>query len=247
MKLTLAEPKYLKDSISIISDLVSEARFRITKNGIELIAIDPANVAMIIFRLLASNFVEYSVEKEIDIGLNLNNLKQVLRRANQNDMLSLEISQDNKLKLTLKGKTARVFSLPIMGTEEKEQRIPDLKFPITIKTKSNNLTSAIEDADIVAEAVTFIGDSSKFSIKAEGDLSKAEVDVSDSETEIKTEENRVLRAKYSIEYLKKMVQGEKISDEVIIQFNSDYPLRLDYKVKDKIQFMFILAPRVEND
>jgi proliferating cell nuclear antigen len=63
----------LKDSITIISDLVSEARFKITKNGIELVAIDPANVAMVIFRLLASNFVEYSIEKELNIGLNLNN------------------------------------------------------------------------------------------------------------------------------------------------------------------------------
>jgi len=247
MKLTLAEPKYLKDSISIISDLVSEARFKITKNAIELTAIDPANVAMVIFRLLSSNFVEYNVEKEMNIGINLNNLKQVLRRANQNDMLSIEISADNKLKITLKGKTVRVFSLPLIEMEEKEQKIPDLKFPITIKTKSSNLTSAIEDADIVAEAITFIGDANSFAIKAEGDLSKAEIEIGDSETEIKLDESKVIRAKYSIEYLKKMMQGEKISDEVIVQFNSDYPLKLDYKVRDKIQFIFILAPRVEND
>jgi hypothetical protein len=29
MKLTLAEPKYFKDSISIISDLVNEAKFNV--------------------------------------------------------------------------------------------------------------------------------------------------------------------------------------------------------------------------
>ena len=36
MKLTLAEPKYLKDSVSIISELVNEASFKVTKNSIEL-------------------------------------------------------------------------------------------------------------------------------------------------------------------------------------------------------------------
>ena len=60
MKLTLAEPKYLKDSISIISELVNEAKFNITKEGFELVAMDPANVAMVIFKLLASTFTEFN-------------------------------------------------------------------------------------------------------------------------------------------------------------------------------------------
>ena len=47
MKLSLAEPTYLKESISIISDLVSEARFKVTPDAIELVAMDPANVAMV--------------------------------------------------------------------------------------------------------------------------------------------------------------------------------------------------------
>jgi len=34
MKLTLAEPKYFKDSVSIISELVNEARFKITTDAI---------------------------------------------------------------------------------------------------------------------------------------------------------------------------------------------------------------------
>ena len=49
MKLTLAEPTYLKDSINIISDLVNEARFKIDRDKIEVIAMDPASVAMVIF------------------------------------------------------------------------------------------------------------------------------------------------------------------------------------------------------
>ena len=75
MKLTLAEPKYLKESISIISELVNEARFRINSDAIERIAMDPANVAMVIFKLFSSSFIEYKIEIPLDIGINLNNLK----------------------------------------------------------------------------------------------------------------------------------------------------------------------------
>jgi len=67
MKLTLAEPKYLKDSISIISDLVNEARFKVTPEAIELVAMDPANVAMVIFKLLSSAFTEYDVKEDVEI------------------------------------------------------------------------------------------------------------------------------------------------------------------------------------
>jgi len=74
MKLVLIEPKYLKESISIISELVNEGRFKITPSAVELVAMDPANVAMVIFKLLSSCFSEYNVEKEIELGINLNNL-----------------------------------------------------------------------------------------------------------------------------------------------------------------------------
>ena len=86
MKLTLAEPSYLKESVSIISELVNEARFKVTPEGIELVAMDPANVAMVIFKLLSSAFTEYTVDKELEIAINMNNFKQILRRAKPNDM-----------------------------------------------------------------------------------------------------------------------------------------------------------------
>ncbi len=246
MRLTLAEPKYLKESITIISELVNEGRFKITSNSIELIAMDPANVAMIIFRLLSTTFTEYKIEKDIEIAINLNNLKQILRRSNPNDILSLELGTDNKLKIILKGNTTRTFSLPIIDSDEKEQKIPDLKFPVTINMPSNVLSSSIEDVDIVSESVSFIAEPMKFTIQAEGDLSQARVEIKEDET-TKIDVAEKVRAKYSIEYLKKMTGAAKLSDEVVVQFNKDYPLKIEYKVVDRMVLSFILAPRVEND
>ena len=248
MRLVLAEPGYLKDSISILSDLVNEARFKISKDGLKCIAMDPANVAMVIFELLASNFVEYQIDEEKEIGINLANFKQVLKRATASDVLTLEITEENKLKVQLKSATTRTFSLPLLELEENEQKVPNLEFPVSIKLRANVLNDAINDADIVAESVTFNAEPEAFCVKAEGDLSKAHIEIkSDDHTNIVSETSANVKAKYSIEYLKKMMQGGKISDDVEIKFNQDYPLRLDYKVTDKLLLSFILAPRVEND
>ncbi len=248
MKLTLAEPKFLKESISVISDLVTEARFKITPDAIELVAMDPANVAMVVFKLLSSSFTEYNVPQQVDLAINLTNLKQILRRVKPNDMLTLELDTDNKLKIKLKGTSARTFSIPLIEFDEREQRIPDLKFPTMISTASVVLNDAIEDADIVGDSVTFIAEQKKFTILSEGDLSHANIEINeDNETKIKLEGAEKVRAKYSIEYLKKMTGGSKLADQVTIQFNKDYPLKLEYRTVDKVSLTFILAPRVEND
>ncbi|MBW3003054.1 proliferating cell nuclear antigen (pcna) [Candidatus Woesearchaeota archaeon] len=247
MKLTLAEPKYLKDSISIISELVNEASFKITKDAIELVAMDPANVAMVIFKLLSSSFTEYDVAKDIDIAINLNNLKQILRRTNTNDMVTLELDENNnKLKIRFTGNSTRTFSIPIIELEEKEQKIPELTFAAQVTAPAALINDAIDDADIVAESVTFSAEPQKILVEAAGDLSKARIEVNASE-DVKVNATEKVKAKYSIEYLKKMMGGSKLADQVNLYFSKDYPLKLEYKAVDRVLLSFILAPRVEND
>ncbi|HLG23556.1 MAG TPA: proliferating cell nuclear antigen (pcna) [Candidatus Nanoarchaeia archaeon] len=248
MRLTLAEPSYLKESIAIISELVNEARLKVTSNGIEMVAMDPANVAMVMFKLLSSAFTEYDVKKDVQICINLANLKQILRRVSQKDMLTLELEDESKLKIQLKSTTTRTFYLPLIDLEDKDQKVPDLKFPVTIKTQSSVLNEAIADVDVVGESVAFMAEPNKFILLSEGDLNQARIEIKGDEiTKISMTGEEKIKAKYSIEYLKKMINGSKLSDEVVIQFNKDYPLKLEYKSVDKVMLSFILAPRVEND
>ncbi len=245
MKLTLAEPKLLKESISIISDLVTEARFKISKDVLELVAMDPANVAMVIFKMPSSSFAEYDIKKDEVIALNLGSLKQVLRRAKNNDVLTLEM-MDGKLKVVLKGKSTRTFDLPLIDLEEKEQKIPKLDPKATIEMPSESLDEAIEDVDIVSESISFQAEKDKLLISGSGDLTKAEVVLNQSD-DVKITSSDSHKSKYSIEYLKKMVQGSKLAGKASLKFSKDYPLTLEYLEKDKVSLTFILAPRVDND
>jgi len=248
MKLVLSEPKYFKESISIISDLVTEAKFKVTKNGLELVAMDPANVAMVIFKMLSSCFAAYEVKDDEEWAINLNNLKQILRRAKGEDMLTLETTEDSRLKITMKSNTTRSFTIPTLEMESKEQKVPELSFPISIEMSSSVLSDSIEDVSVVAESVTLLGEKSQLSIKAEGDLSKAFIEIKpDENTQIKTDIDDKFKAKYSLEYLKKMTAGGKLSERVSLKFNTDYPLKIEYKVIDRLSLGFILAPRVDND
>ena len=231
MKLTLAESRFLKDPINIISELVNEVTLKIKGDNVELVAMDPANVAMVKFNLLSSAFVEYSVEKPIDISVNLDNLKHILRRAKSSDVLSLELN-GNKLKIEFSGDSKRTFNLALLDLDDQGHKEPDLKFTGKVEMSSSILDEAIEDMGVVSDAV-LIG------------LEKENISASE-DINIKLDGEKI-SSKYSIEYLRKMMKGAKLTDSAHIYLGNDYPLKIEYKVRDKMSLQFILAPRVKND
>ena len=249
MRLSIAEPKVLVDSVNIISELVNEARFKIDKDKIELIAMDPANVAMVVFNLLSSAFTEYKVDKPEDIAISLDSLKAILRRVKPSDVITIELDKErNRLKIQLRSENTRTFNLALIDIEEKNQKIPDLKFPLKVEMNSAIFDEAIQDMDVIAESVVLVADKDKFSVEAESNLNDARSEIGkDSGVIVKSTSRDAVKSKYSIEYLKKIIKGSKLSDKVVLQFDKDYPLKADYLVKDKLSLSVILAPRVSND
>lgn len=248
MKLTLTEPKVFKDSINIISDLVNEVQIGFDKNALEIIAMDPANVAMVAFRLLASGFAEYTLKQAETVEVNLSLLKQVLRRIKGGEVLTMETS-DGKLDIVLKGTSKRSFSLPIIDTGNTEQKVPDLTFTVSIAMPASELDDAIEDVDVVADSVAFVAGKKTFALRSEGDLSKVNVEIpaSDDVKLVIDGDADSIKAKYSVEYLKKMIQASKLASRVVVHFSKDYPLKLDYVQTDVLSMEFVLAPRVDTD
>lgn len=248
MKLTLTEPRLLKDPINAISELVNDVKLSVDKDKIELIAIDPSNVAMIIFKLLSSAFVDYQVNGKVNIGVSLDSIKQVLKRAKPSDTVIIQLDEEKrKLKLQLRGETIRTFSVSLLDIEHKEQNVPDLKFKTRIEMNSTIFDEAIQDMDIISDSISLIVEPKKFIISSEGNISEGNIEIAeDVGAVISLNGNESFKARYSIEYLKKIVKGGRLSDKVILQFDKDYPLRVDYLLKDKLQLSTILAPRVEN-
>lgn len=247
MKLLLAEPRLLKESIGIISELVNEVTLKVSKDKIELLAMDPANVAMVDFKLLAPAFVEYEVNKPCSISVSLEGLKAILRRAKPTDALQLALDEErNRLNIDLIGDTKRNFTLSLLNLDENEVSLPKLSYAVKVELPSGKLYDAIEDVNVIEESVALIVEANKFTIKSESNLSDAKVDLSGPGTVVEISEEKA-SSKYSIEYLKKIVTGNKLADVAVIQFGNDYPLKVEFLVLDKLRLGFILAPRVSND
>jgi len=238
----LDNPKIFSDIIGIISELVSEVKIRVNKDGMSIVAIDPANVAMVLFNLPATAFSQLEVEDE-SLGINLESFKAVLRRASFSSSLLLK-TEENNLKIEIIDRVKREFSLALIDLEKKDKPVPSLEFSGKVEINSIDFLEAIEDCSIVSDSCTFEANENGFSIYAKGSLNSAKLNFSSDEARI--EAGTLSKSKYSLEYLQKMVKATKIADKSIINFSNDYPLRLDF-VTPNLSLGFILAPRVESE
>ena len=241
MLLKLDNPKIFSEIVSIISEMVLEVRLKVSREGLSITAIDPANVAMIVFKLPSGAISQLEVENEEVLGVSLESLKAVLRRVKTGSVLTMS-KEENELKITIQDKVRREFNLALIDVEDEEKPIPNLDFTAKVEMASIDFAEAIEDCAVVADSCSFVSEPDKFMIQAKGSLNSFRSEFTD-EANISAEQ---AGSKYSLEYLQKMVKGTKLTDKVNINFSNDYPLRLEFNTP-MLELAFILAPRVESE
>jgi proliferating cell nuclear antigen len=245
---TLGDVGLLRDSLSSIAEIIDEGIFKISKGGMNLTAPDRAMVVVVNFDLSSKAFEKYELDKEQEIGLNISNLFSVLKRAGAKDEITLNL-QDSKLEFVIKNSSKRRFVIPLIEISKEEvPPIEQLEFKAKTKIKPDVLQSGIEDAELVADSVLFEALPSKFSMIAEGDVSRTELELEkENEALIDLKTDGEVRSRYPLDYLKKMIKAAKIADSVSIEFGKDYPMKLGLKAGDKCSLSFILAPRVQEE
>jgi proliferating cell nuclear antigen len=240
MIVKLDKPKLLGDAVNILSEIVTEVRIKMLEEGMSIVAVDPANVALVVFKLPKESFSQYEVNNEV-LGINLADLKLILRRASASSNIVFE-QEENQLKISIFDKIKRIFHMALIDVESEDKEEPDLQFSSTVQMASESFSKAIEDCNIVADSCSFIAGKEFFVIEGAGNLNSARSEFSGDEAKMEG----IGKSKYSIEYLMKFIKAAKLSDQVIIKFSDDYPLRLDFP-GESMGMGFVLAPRVEND
>ncbi len=240
MLVKLDNPKILSDVISVISELVTEVKIKVDKQGLSIVAIDPANVALVALNIPSSAFSAFEVNDEV-IGISLDSLKSVLRRCSIGSSLMMQ-TDENVLKLEIQDKIKRTFSLALINIEAENKAVPTLEFSAKIEMSSLDFSEAVEDCAVVADACSFALKEGKFLVEAKG-LNSAKNEFSSDEIKI---EGNNSKARYSLEYLQKFAKACKLADRVRVNFSDDYPLRLEFNTQ-QMALVFILAPRVESE
>ncbi len=240
MLIKLDNPKLLLEAVAIISELVTEVRIRVNQHGMSLVAIDPANIALVSFKIPASAFSKFEADNEV-LGVNLDNLKTILRRCGPGSALIMK-RVDNNLLIEIQDKIKRDFSLALIDVSSEEKTMPELDFKSRVEIDSNHLAESIFDCATVSDACSFIAKDGKFIIESKG-LNSARSEFSGDEAKIEAENSK---SRYSLEYLQKFIKTARLAEKTVVQFSDEYPLKMIFSSPD-MEMAFVLAPRVEND
>jgi len=247
-KATLAKVSLLTDSIATIAELIEEGIFKIDKTGISLIAADRAMVAVVDFKISSSSFERYDIDKDHSAGINIGNLLSVLKRSGVGDKLTMDL-KDSKLEIVLENASRRRFVIPLLDLNQDEiPPVDQLEFTTCVTLKPQVLQSGVDDAEVVSDAVLFEGSKERFGMRAEGDISSSQLELDKgNESMIDIKADGDVKARYPLDYLKKIMKAAKVADSVSLEWGQDYPMKLAFKASDKVSLSFILAPRVSEE
>jgi proliferating cell nuclear antigen len=243
---TLNDISLLRESMAAIAEIIDETELLVSTDGIRMIAADRAVVAVVDFSLARGAFDEYNYQSDARFGLNLINFLRILRRAQQNDVLKMALD-GNRFEIKLIGDSTRTFKLPIIDVSKQElPPLDKLEFTTSFEVNSDILSSGIEDADLITDSLIFLVHPDRLVLKADSESAGAELELVPGQPGLRgLSATSAVRARYSLDYLKRIIKARKLAETTKISMASEYPMRIVFDVPGRAQLTFILAPRRE--
>ena len=241
------EQSALKDALNSVSVLVDECKIRLNEGGLNIRAVDPANVGMVDLHLDAPSFETYQAGGGV-IGVNLDRLEKIVKFGNSGDIVEFDLNHETrKLNIYIDGMS---YTLALIDPDSirQEPDIPDLALPVELSISSTQLNRGVKAADMVSDHVRLRTDGLEeaFYIEAEGDTD--DVDLKLDEDDVAFGQMSTVTSLYSLEYLKNMNKAIPKGTDLEFLLGDEFPVKISYEINDghgNVQYM--LAPRIESN
>lgn len=240
--------RLLREVFTAISTLIDEVTLNVSAEGIRVRAMDPSRVAMVDFMMGRTAFDEFVAEENFKLCVNISELLKLLRRAGRDESVELFFDEKSgQLKITIRGKYTRTFSMPTLEASEEEVPTPRITFNASATLTTDGLRQALEDVALVSDHVRIEADNEKVTMNAKGDLMGANIELrKGSDALLSLEAKEPTKATFSLSYLSEIVKAAAAtSDVVTIEFSMDMPIKLDFKQPYEGKLTYYLAPRIE--
>ncbi len=233
----------LKETVNVISTLINEAKFKITQEGIKIMAVDGSHIAMIDLTLQSTAFEEFRAD-EMDLGIDLEKLKTVLKNAKSDEIIEINYNAErNILEFNL---DAIEMTMALLDSSNmSEPKVPDLDHKAKITVAKSLIERGLKAASDVGTYVEFKITPEELVIHTEGESDTMNMHLpKDKLDELVCDEES--SSKYSLEYIGSIIKSVS-AEAVTLQLSTDYPVKLFFDVaKGNGKAIYMLAPRVDN-
>ncbi|MEM0218323.1 MAG: DNA polymerase sliding clamp [Desulfurococcaceae archaeon] len=248
LKLRFRDAVVWKYSIVAISKIIEEANFKATSDGIKLRAMDPSAVVLVDFYIPSSAFYEYDISGDVVIGLNMEELAKMLRRARKGDELVLEVLPGGRIGISLEGRGFRRFVLSSIELSYEEP--PEISFEETFTGKilPKLFKDVIKELEPISDTIEFYAppDEGKLILRAESEIAEAQIELSSaSGALIEYTSTSEAKSKYTLDYFVDIVAASQVAETLSLGFGVETPIRLTYELPLGGKLEFYVAPRTD--
>ena len=96
---TLQQASLLKKILESVKDLVNDANFDCSSEGIALQSMDSSHVSLVALLLRHDGFTNYRCDRNIALGINLGSMSKILKCAGNDDSVTIK-AEDEGDKVT---------------------------------------------------------------------------------------------------------------------------------------------------
>ncbi|MFH0714956.1 MAG: hypothetical protein V1847_04485 [Candidatus Diapherotrites archaeon] len=216
-------------SVNAIASFIAEGNFRFSSTGLSFKAIDPSQIVLVNFSMPKGAFDKYDIEPSL-VGIDLVEMNRIVGRALPNDKLKMDIS-DSEMLVELEGEMNRAFRLPLLDIQEDEVQIPVTKFDVKLSIPARALKEALKDAALFGSSVVISVKGNQFWMEARGSQGTLKTVAKETANILSKSDSEVV-SKYSLNFLQNMVKDVDPETLVTLEFKSDAPMKVSYKMND---------------
>jgi len=237
----------LKTIVNVISTLIDEVKFTISREGMVLKAVDPAHVAMIEMDIGSGAFDKYSYDSEedfFDIGMDLEKIKAIIKLASLGDAIKLSMDPKTGKAVFSIGTITRSMNL-VDASGIMTPKVPNLNLSSNVTVMAEYLQKGVRAAESISDHIAIDLNGNEFRLSCSGDTDDARLELSGDEI-LSIEVAGPIRSLFPLDYFSNLIKAVPASTEVTLELETNNPVRLRFTLADgNVSVAYFLAPRIE--
>jgi len=207
--------------------------------------------------LRSEGFEHYRADKNISLGINLSSMAKVLKCAGSDDVITFRAddSGDTVTFTFVSPKQSREsqFSLKLMDIDSEHLGIPDTEYKCIVKMPAVEFARIVREMQVFGDTVKITASKDGVTFAVSGDLGSGSITCKANSSADAEEENVVIKLEdevsltFALRYLNNFAKATPLSATVSLKMSPDVPLVVEYKIEEKGQLRFYLAPKIEEE
>eukprot|EP01026_Neomeris_dumetosa_P033692 TRINITY_DN2695_c0_g1_i1.p1 TRINITY_DN2695_c0_g1~~TRINITY_DN2695_c0_g1_i1.p1 ORF type:complete len:290 (+),score=33.20 TRINITY_DN2695_c0_g1_i1:82-951(+) len=235
----LSNYKVLKTITDVIKELTDEVSIYVDEDGLKVRSMDSSRVCLIHLDLHVKGFESFRVDKDLVIGINLQNLAKILKFGESGDKCILK-AQDkaSTLQVLLEASNQvrlQRFELKLLEIEEDVGEIDDYDHTCIVKLSSRRFEKTLRDLSSVCDSVTVQVNENYINFFGNGDVGSASVmirsqDVEDEENGAVIKCKEPMQDDFALKYLCIFSHATALSDTVTLKLTNGLPIEVSFGI-----------------